>query len=188
MNKVSEAAAILGRKGGKAGTGEAKARSREWAQAAAYARWGTLADRFWEKVKKGSPDECWLWTGSLFQPQGYGRVIVNRKRQKAHRVAWEITRGAIPEGKWVLHKCDNPPCCNPAHLYLGNVIDNARDMMERGRRKGPIGTEHPLAKLNTEKVQQIRAARGTIHKIAQRYGVADSLISRIRLRKSWKQV
>lgn len=89
-------------------------------------------DRFWEKVQKGAG--CWIWTATLVK--GYGsfrRGRPSRTKAYAHRVSWEYANGPIPTGLYVLHSCDNPPCVNPDHLWLGTHTDNMRDMAEKGR-------------------------------------------------------
>jgi hypothetical protein len=91
-----------------------------------------LADRFWRKVKKGAPDECWPWTAYL-APRGYGMMTYAHKTKRSHRWAWELTNGPIPDGVYVCHTCDNPRCCNPTHLWLGTQFDNMRDMVAKGR-------------------------------------------------------
>lgn len=92
--------------------------------------WMTPA-RFWAKVDRG--DDCWEWTG-IKDPNGYGRCGMFGETL-AHRVAWKLTREAIPGGLFVLHRCDNPPCCNPDHLFLGTQADNIADMDHKGRRR-----------------------------------------------------
>lgn len=94
----------------------------------------TLSTRVWAKVERRGPDECWPWTGC--RRRGYGLVKVGGKRgvaRSAHRVVYELTRGPIPPNAVVLHACDNPPCCNPRHLRIGDQHDNARDRELRGR-------------------------------------------------------
>lgn len=94
---------------------------------------GPLTERFWRKVDKSAgPEGCWPWTGSR-HGFGYGFVSAGGKRRGAHRVSWELANGPIPDGLSVCHRCDNPPCVNPAHLFLGTVGDNTRDMMAKGR-------------------------------------------------------
>lgn len=99
------------------------------------------ACRFWTKVNKNGPTlqpalgPCWLWTAGTTKA-GYGQAASAGLNRYAHRVSWRLTHGPVPDGLWVLHKCDNPPCLNPAHLFLGTAKDNAMDREAKGR--------HPL--------------------------------------------
>jgi hypothetical protein len=99
----------------------------------------TLAERFWSKVDKRGPDECWPFTGRTNGNgayPGYGWIRgpeANRRPLAAHRISWELHNGPIPDGLFVLHKCDFPPCTNPAHLFLGTNRDNMRDAAAKGR-------------------------------------------------------
>ncbi len=114
----------------------------------------SLADRFWEKVHKCDPSECWLWRAGL-STQGYGRMSSPGKSGPvlmAHRVSYEFANGPIPPGLWVLHRCDVPRCVNPAHLFLGTVADNNADKVAKGRH--PRGAKHRLA------ISKSRKARG----------------------------
>jgi hypothetical protein len=91
---------------------------------------------FWSQVAVGVPDECWEWQGARCDKLPYGKCGGSPNtgpRTMAHRKAWALIYGPIPAGMLVLHRCDNPPCCNPAHLYLGTHKDNYRDMASRGR-------------------------------------------------------
>jgi hypothetical protein len=90
-------------------------------------------DLFWFYVdKSGGPDACWPWS-MYTDPSGYGRVRDGDVSEYTHRVAWEFTNGPIPRGMYICHHCDNPPCCNPAHLFMGTPADNARDRDAKGR-------------------------------------------------------
>ena len=97
----------------------------------------TLVKRFWAKVKKNGPNECWLWQASKTS-HGYGKIGSGGKygpSLRAHRVSYEIHYGSIPNGLNVLHTCDNPPCCNPGHLFLGTQSINNWDRAKKGRTK-----------------------------------------------------
>jgi hypothetical protein len=90
------------------------------------------AERFWRYVDRGGPDECWLWKGAV-GTRGYGNFNVNGAVLKAHRVAYAIANAQLDSRLYVLHTCDVPLCCNPAHLYAGTALDNKRDAIDRGR-------------------------------------------------------
>jgi len=147
----------------------------------------TEAD-FWAQVQIGSEDECWPWLG-LRLASGYGRFAFRRKILLAHRYVWRVTHGAIPAGKFVLHRCDNPPCCNPAHLFLGNHDVNMSDMKHKGR--ACHGTVHWSAKLTPGKVREIRRRLrdGDVQVVvAKRFGVTQHLVSMIKRRLVWAHV
>ena len=91
------------------------------------------AQEFWSHVAVGSADACWPWTSRT--ARGYGNLYFRGRTQMAHRVAFELANGPIPAGLLVRHTCDNPPCCNPAHLLLGTHRDNAWDRERRNRSK-----------------------------------------------------
>jgi len=112
-------------------------------------------DRFWAKVQK--TDGCWIWQGDRFA-YGYGRIKVRPRTLLAHRVSWEIAHGPIPPGLFVCHHCDNPPCVNPAHLFLGTCDDNIRDRDRKGRGGWSAGSAHYLAKLSEPEVVAARYA------------------------------
>ncbi len=118
----------------------------------------SLADKIKAGVKRGEPDECWEWQKNRIK-RGYGQLGHMGKALMAHRVAWEVAFGPIPEGLQVCHSCDNPPCCNPAHLWLGTQADNNRDMVAKGRaRKGPpFGETSYRSKLSAQQVALIRS-------------------------------
>ncbi len=135
-----------------------------------------LSVRFWRFVSKSSdPDGCWIWTGYK-DPNGYGRVSVSPSRDRlAHRVAWMLTKGRWP-AKSLLHRCDNPPCIRPDHMFEGTQRDNMRDMDNKGRRRtGKLcGEKCGFAKLTADLVRTIRdeAAKGEPQLyIARRHGL-----------------
>jgi hypothetical protein len=96
---------------------------------------------FWSRVERGAKDECWLWRGAKTS-KGYGLLRWNGKFTRAHRLAYQLHYGDLPDESCVCHSCDVRLCCNPSHLWLGSVADNARDMMEKGRGLKP-GTYSP---------------------------------------------
>lgn len=95
----------------------------------------TTAERFWAKVDKSAgANACWPWTASR-SPKGYGKFMLDGTPRVASRLAWQLTFGPIEDGFYVLHHCDNPSCCNPAHLWLGTKAENNADMIRKGRYK-----------------------------------------------------
>ena len=135
-------------------------------------------------------NKCWPYAGS-HDTCGYGKITLNGKEHKAHRFLWELHNGAIPKGMFVLHHCDNPPCCNPAHLYLGTNKDNVRDMVLRHRCNPTRGSANWQAKLNESQVPaiKIRLSNGdSLSKIGHDYGVSPITIFDIKHNKTWAHV
>lgn len=148
--------------------------------------------RFWKKVAIGGPDDCWEWTGSKYpKPKNYGRMNVGGKILKPHRMAWEIVNQQnIPAGQCVCHSCDNPPCVNPAHLWLGSYAKNNQDRHEKGRSYIWRRAEHPRAKLTEADVIEIRRRYSngeSGYKIAQTYQMNPAHIYRIIRGISWRE-
>jgi hypothetical protein len=149
------------------------------------------ADCFWAKVQRRT-DGCWLWTGAL-NNKGYGLIAFRTARRhslRAHRVAWMLERGEIPEGMQVCHRCDVRNCVNPDHLFVGTVADNNGDMMEKDRHRAGrhIGAANPHAKLTAAQVLTIRAEAesGTARRLlVERFGVSKAQIARIVARRNW---
>jgi hypothetical protein len=134
---------------------------------------------------------CWLWSGNIDPTTGYGRKGKYRDGRKAkigaHRWAYEVAYGRPPENLLVCHTCDNPPCVNPAHLFLGTDLDNKRDAIAKGRH--PHHDTHGNAKLTSAIVAQVRAelaAGGSRTAIARRLGVARRTIQDIDQQKTWR--
>jgi hypothetical protein len=148
---------------------------------------GTLLERFEYKVSPEPMSGCWLWLGKAFG-SWHGQIRLAGRWVGAHRVAWMLFRGDIPGGLCVCHKCDVPTCVNPAHLFLGTAADNAADRDKKGRNVNLRGESHGNAKLTEEAVRLIRASIETQWTLARRYGVWQSVISAIRLRRTWRHV
>lgn len=148
----------------------------------------TVARRLSERVdRSGGPDACWLWRGAL-HPNGYGTLGIEGRTRYAHRAAWEASHGGIPSGLSVLHRCDNPPCVNPSHLFLGTQSDNMADKAAKGR--GPRGETNPQARLTVAEVLAIRELRGLASptEIASRFGIRRAHVFRIFNRERWSHV
>ena len=152
--------------------------------------------RFWEKVMKSSG--CWIWKGAHNQ-EGYGSIGIGsrtdgtRRLIKAHRMCWYLTYGVIPVGMCVLHRCDNPTCVNPDHLFLGTHADNMRDKKIKGRAKtGPLlfGEAHPRSRLHAEDVHKIRKMSSeeglSQSQIGKLFGVSQTHVGRILRKQRWR--
>lgn len=156
---------------------------------------GTLAERFSAKVDtSGGPEACSPWTGYRL-PGGYGQIgegPAGGRKLYAHRVAWELTHGPIPDGQLALHRCDNPPCCNPRHLFLGTSRDNTADMDQKGRRVAPHlhGSANGRAVLTPDTAAEIRRlhAQGVGYwRLARMFGVGRSTIARVVRGEAWTE-
>ena len=147
-------------------------------------------NRFWSKVHIGN--DCWEWMAHT--QFGYGCFWFNKTMVKAHRMSWIIKNGQIPKGICVLHKCDNPPCVNPSHLFLGTHKDNSKDCVEKGRHFIPNwkGEKHRNCKLTESKVKWIRSVYNkknmNQYKIARKLGVGQSNINSILNNKTWTHI
>lgn len=144
---------------------------------------------FWSNVEVGSPYICWEWLGAK-NVWGYGVCTFSGKTAASHRVAWEIANGPVPDSKHVLHRCDNPPCCNARHLFLGTHTENMEDKASKGRCSTIHGEGQKNSKLTTAKVNEIRQKRAvgaTVTAIAAEYGVSKSVISEVVNGRSWKR-
>lgn len=144
-----------------------------------------VEDRFRQFYKKDTKTGCWNWQSSLDGKRGYGFIGIDGKSIRAHRASWQIHIGHIPKDMHVLHRCDNPSCVNPSHLFLGTNQDNVNDKMQKGRHKVLRGSQLPTAKLTEDQVLKIRADRRTHSLIAADYCVSPSTISAIKNYQNW---
>jgi HNH endonuclease len=163
--------------------------------------YGTLEAGFWANVIPGTPNECWFFKSATTGNKGvnYGRIKVRGKFYLAHRLSYELHNGPIPGDLFVCHRCDNPSCCNPSHLFLGTAGDNMLDKRAKGRGRGTFeegwegmhGECHPMAHLNDADVITIRQqfAQGERAEILwKKYGISKSAIYSILRRKSWSHI
>ncbi len=155
--------------------------------------------RFWDKVERVGAGDCWRWTASA-SPQGYGRIGLLWESGRcalalAHRVSWTVAFGIVPEEMCVLHRCDNPPCCNPGHLFLGDRADNYADCRSKGRDSPPPysrGEQKGNSKLTRAEVLAIRWLKTTTfmsqRRISLAFDVSQGLVNKILHRKLWAHV
>jgi hypothetical protein len=151
----------------------------------------TLEQRLWNQIiKTDNTDDCWNWVGPV-NSKKYGSLCLATKRKGvrkstrfyAHRLAWELTNGPISDGLFVCHKCDNPRCCNPNHLFLGTPKENVEDMILKGRY-----CKHRLRKQQIKDIRNEYANGASQQEIATKYNVPYKVIHRVIFRKTWKKI
>jgi hypothetical protein len=142
--------------------------------------------RFWSTVLMA--DGCWLRKAGINRPDKHGKFFLGRRAGRgehigAHRLAWLLARGPAPRGLFVCHDCDNPPCVNPKHLFLGTPLDNTADMMRKGRHRSGRKLNRQLA----EEIRNVHAAeRLTFQKLGERFGISCAQAYRIVKREQWR--
>ncbi len=147
-----------------------------------------LADDFWASVQRSDNASCWPWLKST-QRSGYGRLAFKGSRMGSHQIAWILVNGPIGNGLCVLHKCDNPTCCNPSHLFLGTNNDNIADRMAKGR--SVVGSKHKKSKLTEETVRQAREDRAlglTYTELEKKYGVTRATLHAAISGEAWRHI
>ena len=155
-----------------------------------------IGERFWSKVDKRGPDDCWLWAGRLTNSnrnkEHYGRFDLADKSIMAHVFAFLNSGGILTDEKpLVLHACDNPPCCNPRHLRAGDAKDNADDMVARNRHKSLLGEQHPGHKLTEDQARTVAKMLRDGHTqsaIGRLLGVTHATIYFLQAKKTWKHL
>jgi len=153
-----------------------------------------LPVRFGMNIEK-QPSGCWVWMGSKYG-KGYGKICMNGRNTSAHRVSWMLNRGPIPDGLCVLHKCDNPPCVNPKHLFIGTLKDNAQDCVLKGRKpdRGYMhqGERSAKAKLTNAQVLEMRRLNTEegvkAPTLAKQFGINVNHCYDILYRVCWKHI
>ncbi len=146
-----------------------------------------IVRRFWSRVQRGTPSECWPWHGHR-NPKGYGLFWDGERTTVAHRFAYRLQHGSYP-AELVCHRCDNPPCCNPAHLFAGTDSDNQRDCVAKGRRAHIFGENNNRVILTLRQVVEIReryAAGEYAVELAREFTVSQATISAICGGRNWK--
>jgi len=150
----------------------------------------TTQERWESKFERGAPEECWLWRGGLSKGYGSFHVSSKRGRVKAHAYAVELATGVrCPRGQGALHRCDNPPCVNPNHIYYGTQKQNSADMVERSRH--PVGERRPNSRMTADQVVNIRerfAAGETFTQLKKEFGISSGRLSNIVNGHAWKHV
>ena len=160
--------------------------------------WATSTfEKFISNIAHGE-NGCWEWKAGLFS-NGYGQFRIGKKKYRAHRLMWSFIHGEIPDGRIICHRCDNPKCCRPSHLFIGTNRDNARDRDSKGRgargknpRKGRKGENNHQSKLNRYSVTVIREkweqGEHTQRELAESFGVSKSQIANIVKKRSWRHI
>lgn len=139
-------------------------------------------DDFWRKVSKGSEDQCWLWQAGV-NNRGYGQLNMSGELLLAHRVSYSLKYGEIPKGLEVCHKCDNPTCCNPNHLFLGTHSDNMVDRLRKGRQSNAVLTPEKVKKAKEMKCNGVKN-----RDIALLLQVSQSTIEKAIYSRTWNRI
>ena len=148
-----------------------------------------LRRRFEDKYQTLPWSGCWVWTASI-NPDGYGIFQLGSRRDgrrhfAAHRVSYQLNIGSVPDGMCVLHRCDNPSCVNPAHLFLGTQKINSDDKISKGRFIALSRERNGMAKLTSEQVVAIRSDVRTHREIAKDYGISYGHVSKLKRHQNW---
>lgn len=151
--------------------------------------------QFWSMVDIRADNDCWEWCGTR-SSLGYGHLTRKKGTRKAHRIAYEIAVGPIPVGMVICHRCDNPACCNPSHLWAGSQSENMKDCWIKGRMAAPVATSETAlrgsrcvhAKLSDEDVRKIYASTENEKVIAKKFGVSKTTVHNIKVGRTWSHL
>jgi len=148
----------------------------------------SIGERFWSKVDKSpASGSCWVWKSSIHH-KGYGQFRYNGGMKSSHRVAYELSFGKIPTGMSVLHKCDNPICVNPEHLFCGTHTDNMRDMCRKGRHS----RKKPMARMTASEVIECRRlyalGKATVKDLSKRFSLTFSGMYSVVFGTTWREL
>ena len=147
--------------------------------------------RFWAGVDRRGDDDCWVWRAAV-SANKYGSFSAHGKKFRASRYSLMLAGRYPKEGEIALHSCDNPPCCNPAHLRWGSYIENSRDAVERNRinrwNGARTGAANPNTRLTVEQVKAIKRDIRFVRTIAREYGIGPSSVRNIRAKRTWAHV
>lgn len=138
-------------------------------------------------IEVRGPKDCWPWIQGVDR-DGYGEFRFEKQKHRAHRATYQRFKGRISAHLLVMHSCDNPPCCNPAHLLVGTAADNNRDRDLKNRSRWAHGEEHVMAKHDNSKVREIRSSRQSAAYLAKKFGVHEQCIYKVRQKIRWKHV
>ena len=145
----------------------------------------SIEARFWSRVVVGGPEDCWLWTG-FTDKDGYGQYKTDLKVEYTHRYAYRLKNGEIPTDACVMHSCDTPACCNPAHLSTGSQQDNITDKVNKTRQAR--GSQHGLTRFTEQDVRDIRTSSLPQRVLAHKYGVSQATIWNVKHKIVWGHV
>lgn len=145
----------------------------------------STTERFFKNVEKS--DGCWAWTGAVIK-YGYGTIMIKKKLWLAHRLSLVVHGIDLPKKMDVCHKCDNPNCVNPTHLFLGTHQDNMIDMVQKGRANRPFGAKHANHVLSDDNIREIRSLNMPARAIAKMFNVSHPTILSIKNKKTWKHI
>jgi hypothetical protein len=150
-------------------------------------RLNTVEERFKKRFIVDQETKCWNWIAAK-SAAGYGQIGFNNRVIYAHRFSYELRYGSINQGLCVCHKCDNPACVNPDHLFLGTHQENSSDASKKGRFNPKKGEDNPRSKLTKQIILLIRADHRSHRAIGKDYGISNRNVSSIKRRETWRHI